>query len=154
MALNKCMFIGRLGADPEIRSTPSGAQVANFRIAVTDTWKDKDGQRQESTEWVTCVAWRKSAEIIQRYLRKGSKVYIEGKMKTRSWEDKKSGGKRYTTEIEVENFEMLDSRPSEGGGEYEQRQGENGSGRQQGGFEDMPSIPEGVSPGDDDLPFN
>ena len=113
MGLNKCMFIGRLGADPEMRTTPNGAQVCNFRIAVTERWKDKDGSKQEKTEWVTCVAWRKQAEIAGKYLRKGSQVYVEGKFQTRSFEDKNGGGKRYTTEIEVSEFQMLDARPSD-----------------------------------------
>lgn len=153
MGLNKCMFIGRLGADPEVRETPN-AQVANMRIAVTDTWKDKNGQKQESTEWVPCVAWRKQAEIAQRFLRKGSKIYVEGKWKTRSWEDKNGGGKRYTTEVEVDRFEMLDGKPSEGGqGGYDDYSG----GRSSHGadHDGIPAVPAGVMPGgDDDLPFN
>ena len=93
-SLNKVMLIGNLGADPEIRNTPGGAQVANFRVACTENWTDQSGQRQERTEWVTIVAWRKQAEIAQRFLRKGSRVYVEGKLQTRTWEDKNGGGKR------------------------------------------------------------
>lgn len=154
-SLNKCMFIGRLGADPEIRSTGGG--VANFRIACTQTWKDKNtGERHESTEWVTCVAWRGLAEIASKYLKKGSTVYIEGKLKTRSWEDKNGGGKRYATEIEVADLKMLDSRPSESGyGSYSGNGGNRGNhgGRQDQGS--LPDMPGDITPGsgDDDLPF-
>jgi single-strand DNA-binding protein len=119
-SLNKVMLIGNLGADPEIRNTPNGAQVANFRVACTENWTDQSGQRQERTEWVTIVAWRKQAEIAQKYLRKGSKVYVEGKLQTRSWEDKNGGGKRYATEVLCDYFLMLDGRPGGGeGGGYE-----------------------------------
>lgn len=119
-SLNKVMLIGNLGADPEIRNTPGGAQVANFRVACTENWTDQAGQKQERTEWVTIVAWRKQAEIAQKYLRKGSKVYVEGKLQTRSWEDKNGGGKRYATEVLCDHFLMLDGRPQGGGeGGYE-----------------------------------
>ena len=110
-SLNKVMLIGNLGADPECRNTPNGALVANFRIACTETWKDQSGQKQERTEWVTIVAWKVTAEIAQRFLRKGSKVYVEGKLQTRMWEDKNGGGKRYATEILCDNFIMLDGKP-------------------------------------------
>lgn len=109
-SLNKVMLIGNLGADPEVRNTPSRALVANFRIACTESWKDTNGQRQERTEWVTIVAWKGLADIAQKYLRKGSKVYVEGKLQTRQWEDKNGGGKRYATEVLCENFLMLDGK--------------------------------------------
>lgn len=157
-SLNKCIFIGRLGADPEIRSTGS-ANVANFRIACTETWKDKGtGERHENTEWVTCVAWRGLAEIASKYLKKGSTVYIEGKFKTRSWEDRNGGGKRYATEIEVVDLKMLDSRPSESG--YGNYSGNGGSRGNRGGRQDqgsLPDMPGDITPGsgddDHDLPF-
>ena len=101
-SLNKVMLIGNLGADPDVRTTPNGAQVANFRVACTESWTDQSGQKQERTEWVTIVAWKKLSEIIQRFLRKGSKVYVEGKLQTRTWEDT-NGGKRYATEVLCEN---------------------------------------------------
>lgn len=109
-SLNKVQLIGNLGADPEIRATPGGAQVANFRVACAETWRDASGQRQTRTEWVTVVAWRQQAEIAQKCLRKGSKVYVEGKLQTRTWEDKQSGGKRYATEVLCDRFMMLDGR--------------------------------------------
>ena len=134
-SLNKVQLIGNLGSDPEIRSTPNGAQVATFRVACSETWKDQSGQRQERTEWVTCVAWRAQAEIAQKYLRKGSKVYVEGKLQTRTWEDKNVGGKRYATEVLVDRFLMLDGR--QGGGE---------------GYAEHPADPQPQQSGDD-LPF-
>lgn len=109
-SLNRWTGIGNLGADPEIRSTPNGAKVANFRAACSESWKDQSGQRQERTEWVTCVAWKVTAEIVEKYVRKGSKVYVEGKLQTRTWEDKNGGGKRYATEVLVERIMMLDGR--------------------------------------------
>lgn len=111
-SINKVMLIGNLGSDPEIRATPNGAKVANFRVACTESWKDQSGQKQERTEWVTCVAWKVQADIAEKYLRKGSKLYVEGKLQTRQWEDKQGGGKRYATEVQVERFMMLDGRPS------------------------------------------
>ena len=134
-SLNKVQLIGNLNSDPEIRSTPSGSQVANFRVACSESWKDQSGQRQERTEWVTCVAWRAQAEIAQKYLRKGSKVYVEGKLQTRTWEDKNVGGKRYATEVLVDRFLMLDGR--QGGGE---------------GYAEHPADPQPQQSGDD-LPF-
>jgi single-strand DNA-binding protein len=115
------MIIGNLGADPEVRNTPNGAPVANFRVACTETWKDQSGQKQERTEWVTIVAWKGLAEIAQKYMRKGSKVYVEGKLQTRTWEDKNGGGKRSTTEIVAENIVLLDGRPT--GSDYAQEDG-------------------------------
>ena len=109
-SLNRWIGIGNLGSDPEVRSTPNGAHVATFRVACSESWKDQSGQRHERTEWVTCVAWRQLAEIAQKYLRKGSKVYVEGKLQTRSWDDKNSGGKRYATEVLADRLLMLDGR--------------------------------------------
>lgn len=114
-SLNKVMLIGNLGADPEVRNTPNGSQVANFRIACTESWTDQAGQRQERTEWVTVVAWKKLAEVAQKYLRKGSKVYVEGKLQTRQWEDRNGGGKRFATEVQCDDLKMLDAPPQRGG---------------------------------------
>lgn len=113
-SLNKVMLIGNLGADPEVRSTPNGSQVATFRVACTESWKDQSGQRQERTEWVTVVAWKKQAEIAQKFLRKGSRVYVEGKLQTRTWDDKATGAKRYATEVLCDHFIMLDGVPKDG----------------------------------------
>lgn len=108
--LNKCLFIGRLGADPDVRYMPNGKAVANFRIAVGSSWKDKQtGDKKEQTEWVSIVAFDKLGEICAEYLRKGSQVFIEGAMRTRKWADKE-GKDRYTTEIIASQMQMLGGR--------------------------------------------
>ena len=104
--VNKVMLIGRLGADPEIRYTPSGAEVATFRMATSESWTNKNGEKEERTEWHRIVAWRNLAKICGEYLSKGKLVYIEGKIRTRAWEDKE-GNKRSTTEIEATEMKML-----------------------------------------------
>ncbi|MBL7950528.1 MAG: single-stranded DNA-binding protein [Flavobacteriales bacterium] len=109
--VNKVILIGNLGADPEIRHLQNGASVANFRLATSETYKDKTtGERREQTEWHNVVAWRGLAEITEKYLRKGSKVYVEGKLRTRQWQDK-DNNTRYTTEIVADEMTLLD-RPS------------------------------------------
>lgn len=113
--INKVILIGNLGADPEIRYTQEGTSVATFNIATTERWTDKSGEKQESTEWHRVVAWRRLAEICGEYLHKGSKVYIEGKLQTRKWQDQ-SGNDKYTTEIVAREMKMLDSRGDGGGG--------------------------------------
>jgi single-strand DNA-binding protein len=159
-SLNKVMLIGNLGADPEIRNTPNGAQVANFRIACTENWTDQSGQRQERTEWATIVAWRKQAEIAQKYLRKGSKVYVEGKLQTRQWEDKNGGGKRYATEILCDYFIMLDGRPQGDGAGFDAGGGggrtarSTGMGRTEGPSDFGDYTPPASTGMDDDLPFD
>ncbi len=105
-SLNQCQFIGNLGHSPEIKYTASGVAVANFSIAVSEKWKNKDGEKQESTEWVRCVAWKRLAEVCGEYLGKGSSVWVSGKMQTRKWEDK-DGNNRYATEIQVRELRML-----------------------------------------------
>ena len=109
--LNKVMLIGRLGRDPETRFTSSGKAVANFTIATDETYTDASGQKQKKTEWSRCVAWGKTAEIAQQYLKKGSLVYIEGKLQSREWEDKRDGAKKTVTEIVVGNLTMLGGKP-------------------------------------------
>ncbi|MCB9183039.1 MAG: single-stranded DNA-binding protein [Flavobacteriales bacterium] len=112
--VNKVILIGNLGADPEVRHLQNGAAVANFRIATSETYKDRQtGEKREQTEWHSIVAWRGLAEITERYLRKGSKVYVEGKLRTRQWQDK-DGNTRYTTEVHADEMTMLD-RASGGG---------------------------------------
>ena len=105
--VNKVILIGNLGSDPEVKYTPSGVPVANVSLATNESWTDRNGERQERTEWHRLVIWRKLAEIVGQYLRKGSKIYIEGKLQTRSWEDQ-NGQKRYTTEVVANSMEMLD----------------------------------------------
>lgn len=109
MNLNKAMIIGNLTRDPEVRTTPQGTSVASFGVATNFVWKDANGQKQEKAEFHNVVAWRKLADIIGQYLKKGSKVYIEGRLQTRDWTGQ-DGVKRYRTEIIAENMIMLDSR--------------------------------------------
>lgn len=114
--VNKVILIGNLGKDPEVRHLESGASVANFPIATTESYKDKSGNRQDQTEWHNIVLWRGLADISEKYLKKGSQVYIEGKLRSRSWEDKE-GNTRYITEIVGDQMTMLGggNRNSEGG---------------------------------------
>jgi single-strand DNA-binding protein len=104
------MLIGNLGADPEVRFTSNGTTVAIFRVATTEKWTSKSGEAQQQTEWHNIVAWRRLAEICGEYLTKGSRVYIEGKLQTRKWQDQ-NGNNRYTTEIVVKEMKMLSPRP-------------------------------------------
>jgi single-strand DNA-binding protein len=104
--VNKVILVGNLGKDPEVRHLEGGAAVANFPLATTETYKDKSGQRQEQTEWHNIVVWRGLAEVAEKFLKKGMTIYIEGKLRTRSWDDKE-GNKRYTTEVVGDTFTIL-----------------------------------------------
>ncbi|QNM96012.1 single-stranded DNA-binding protein [Chitinimonas koreensis] len=116
-SLNKVLLIGNLGRDPEMRYMPDGAAICNFSIATTETWKDKNsGQKQEKTEWHNIVMYRRLAEIAGQYLKKGSSVYIEGRLQTRKWQDKNTGQDRYTTEILADEMKMLGGRAGSGMG--------------------------------------
>jgi single-strand DNA-binding protein len=107
--INKVILVGRLGRDPEVRYTPNGVPVANFSIATSEEWKDKEsGEKRERTEWHRIEAWRRLGEICGDYLNKGKLVYIEGKLQTDAWEDR-DGNKRYTTKVIAQNLQMLDS---------------------------------------------
>lgn len=134
--INKAILIGNLGADPEVRYTQSGTAVANFNLATTEVWM-KDGQKQERTEWHRIVAFARLGEICGEYLSKGSKVYIEGRIQTRQWEDK-DGNKRYTTEIVARDMKILT--PKGGGG-----------GTPGGGYDEEPPMSEPIM--GDDVPF-
>jgi single-strand DNA-binding protein len=121
--INKVILIGNLGNDPDTKYMPSGGAVTNVSLATSETWKDKQtGQAQERTEWHRVVFFNRLAEIAGEYLRKGSKVYIEGSLRTRKWQDKTSGQDRYTTEIVASEMQMLDGRGEQQGG-YDQSQG-------------------------------
>ena len=135
--VNKVMLIGRLGADPEVRYTSSGTPVANFNIATTERFTNKAGEKEERTEWHRIVAWSRLAEICQEYLAKGKLVYIEGKLRTRAWDDRE-GIKRYTTEILSQTVQMLDRA---GAGNASSNAGKPSR------FDDGPVPP------DDDIPF-
>lgn len=110
--INKVFIIGNLGQDPDVRYMTNGNAVANFSVATSETWKDRNtGQKKEETEWHTCVCFGRQAEIAAEYLRKGSKVFVEGKIKTEKWQDRE-GNTRYATKIHVRGFQMLDARRS------------------------------------------
>ena len=111
-SVNKVILVGRLGKDPEVKYTQGGTAVAKFTMATNEVWKDQSGEKQERTEWHNIVAWTRLAEICGQYLTKGSRVYIEGRLQTRSWEDKE-GKKRYTTEIRADNMVMLSGKTDE-----------------------------------------
>ncbi|TMG91851.1 MAG: single-stranded DNA-binding protein [Betaproteobacteria bacterium] len=112
-SVNKVILVGNLGRDPETRYTTSGDAVTNIRVATTDTWKDKNGEKQERTEWHTVVFFGRQAEIAGEYLKKGRQVYVEGRLQTRKWQDKE-GQDRYTTEIVADRMQMLGSREGSG----------------------------------------
>jgi single-strand DNA-binding protein len=114
--INKVILVGRLGKDPEIRSTPQGSTVAKFTVATDEKFTDREGNKQERTEWHNIAAWGKLGEICGQYLKKGKLVYIEGSIRTDSWDDKESGQKKYRTEIIANTMKMLDRRGDEGGG--------------------------------------
>ena len=135
-SVNKVILVGNLGTDPEIRYTPSGTAVANFSLATHEQWTNKDGEKGERTQWHRIVAWGRLGEICGEYLKKGSPVYIEGRIQTRAWEDR-DGNKRYTTEIIAQAMQMLSSR----------REGQAQSPEERYPIEEPISIP------DDDIPF-
>lgn len=148
--VNKVILIGNLGKDPEVRYMPSGGAVANVTLATSEAWKDKQsGEKQERTEWHNVVFYNRLAEIVGEYLKKGSKVYVEGSLRTRKWQDKNTGTDRYTTEIIANDMQMLDSRGGAGGGE--------GHGGSAGRAHAAPAAREhaaaGVDDFDDDIPF-
>jgi single-strand DNA-binding protein len=156
--VNKVILVGNLGADPETRSMPSGMTVTNIRIATSESWKDKaSGAQQERTEWHSVALFGRLGEIAAEYLRKGSQVFVEGKIRTRKWQDKQ-GNDRYTTEVIADNMQMLGARGSGGGG--------GGAGGGGGGMDrgapsapprddyDQSSAPQGGKEDfDDDIPF-
>lgn len=144
-SVNKAIILGNLGRDPEVRSTSSGQMVANFSIATNRVYTDRDGQRQEQTEWHNIVAWGRLAEIAEQYLKKGNQVYIEGRIQTRSWEDQ-SGETRRTTEIVVQEMQMLGGPRGDFDREGSEAAGDDVAGSAGGG----PGV---VAEEDEDLPF-
>src|SRR5688572_20849807 len=114
--VNKVILVGNLGKDPEIQYLDNNVSLARFTLATNDSYKDKDGNRVDQTEWHNVVAWRGLAKIAEDFLKKGSRIYLEGKIRTRSWEDKQSGEKKYATEIVADNFIMLDKKADDGSG--------------------------------------
>jgi single-strand DNA-binding protein len=151
MSVNKVILVGNLGKDPEVRYTASGTAVANFTLATSERFKDRDGNPQERTEWHNIVAWRQLAEICGKYLVKGKQVYIEGKIQTRAWEDR-DGNKRYTTEIVADQMQMLGRAGDENS--YNQRREPRQEQRQAPRPQQQPAAPSAPQNDFDDVPFN
>jgi len=152
--INKVIIVGNVGGDPETRYMPSGSAVTNLTIATNESWKDKQtGEQKERTEWHRVAMFNRLAEIAAEYLRKGSQVYIEGKLRTRKWQDK-SGNDRYTTEIIADEMQMLGGRGGSGGGNFGDGPPPSGGG-QQGGSGGGGNAPpqQGPDDFDDDIPF-
>lgn len=155
-SLNRVMLIGRLGKDPELQYTQSGQPVCSMSLATDESYKDKDGNKVDKTEWHRLQAWGKTAELMAKSLKKGSLIYVDGKLQTRSWEDQQ-GQKRYTTEIVVRNMQFLESRgtggvPAPGDQDAPPRQASGGRGRQAQDEGDGPAFPSEAG-GMDDVPF-
>jgi single-strand DNA-binding protein len=150
-SVNKVILVGNLGRDPETRYTTGGDAVTNIRVATTDTWKDKNGEKQERTEWHTVVFFGRQAEIAGEYLKKGRQVYIEGRLQTRKWQDKE-GQDRYTTEIVADRMQMLGSREGSGAPapEYAER---NAAAEPRATAKAAGGAKKNVDDLDDDIPF-
>ena len=152
-SVNKVILLGNVGKDPEIRSTPGGAIVASFGLATSDRFQDAQGNWQDRTEWHNLVAFKRTAEIVRDYVKKGTKLYIEGKLQTRSWDDKESGQKRYKTEVVVFDLSLLSGRDEGSGGSRAA-----GSGSSAASFDQRPpagqdDIAQSTEISDDDIPF-
>lgn len=151
--INKVIIVGNLGQDPETRHMPSGGAVTNVSIATSETWKDKQtGEQKENTEWHRVVFFNRLAEIAGEYLKKGSKVYVEGRLQTRKWQGQ-DGQDRYTTEIVANEMQMLDSRGGGGGGGDYGGGGMGGSQQSAPQSEGTPAQPKNFDDFDDDIPF-
>jgi single-strand DNA-binding protein len=157
-SVNKVILLGNVGKDPEIRSTAGGTMVANFTLATSDRQKDAQGNWQDRTEWHNLVAFTRTAEIIRDYVKKGSKLYIEGRIQTRSWDDKETGAKKYRTEIIVNDLSLLSGRDDSGGGGFS-RGGSSSSAGSSASFDQRPQgggpddLAQSTEISDDDIPF-
>lgn len=163
-SLNKVTLIGNLGNDPELRSTTGGNRVASFSLATSRQWNNQSGEKQEKTEWHKCVVWNTKgsqlADIVEKYVKKGDKIYVEGRIEYRQWQDKENQT-RYTTEINVRELIMLGSRGGGGGGDFESagaapsraRPTEKAKSAAAGGGGDFEDFPGALEDEDDDLPF-
>ena len=151
-SVNKVILIGNLGKDPEVKYTPQGTAVAKITLATNERYKDKGGEWQDRTEWHNVVLWQRQAEIAGEYLKKGSKVYIEGRLQTRSWDDKQTNQKKYMTEVVCQDLVLLSGRGEGGGGDYSSsRATSSGS-----NFDQRAPEPEHAGAGpitDEDIPF-
>jgi single-strand DNA-binding protein len=165
-SVNKVILLGTLGKDPELKYTPQGTAVAKFSMATNSSYKDKQsGEWKEQTEWHNIVAWQRTAEIAAEYLKKGRQVYIEGRLQTRSWDDKESGQKKYMTEVIVNELVLVGGRPEGSGGEgggrargaasggshFDQRTPSGGSGGSEDNFSQAPANSLEIT--DEDIPF-
>ena len=153
-SVNKAILIGNLGKDPEVRYMPSGEAIANITLATTDTWKDKSGEKQERTEWHRVSFFGRQAEVVGEYLKKGSQIYVEGRIQTRKWQDKE-GQDRYTTEIVADRMQMLGSKTS-GGGSFEvveNKPAASSSGGAAAPAKAAPAAKGSFDNFDDDIPF-
>jgi single-strand DNA-binding protein len=158
-SVNKAILIGNLGKDPEVRYMPSGEAIANITLATTDTWKDKSGEKQEKTEWHRVSFFGRQAEVVGEYLKKGSQIYVEGRIQTRKWQDKE-GQDRYTTEIVADRMQMLGGKSS-GGGSFEVVENERSESRPSRPAASSGAAPAKATPAakssfdnfDDDIPF-
>ena len=155
-SVNKVILLGNLGKDPELKYTPQGTPVAKFSLATNERFKDKDGNWQDRTEWHNVTAWARTAEIAGEYLKKGSKVYIEGSLRTHSWDDKQTGQKKYMTEIIVNDLVLLSGR-SEGAGAGDFSGGSRASSAGGNNFDQRTPEPEHATASgpitDEDIPF-
>jgi single-strand DNA-binding protein len=156
-SVNKVILIGNLGRDPETRYMPDGGAITNISVATTDVWKDKNGEKQEKTEWHRVAFFGKLAEIAGEYLKKGSQVYVEGRLQTRKWQDK-DGADKYTTEVIADRMQMLGSRQGMGGGAGAAAERSGGEEREGGGAARGAAKPAAKAGGkfddfEDDIPF-
>jgi single-strand DNA-binding protein len=147
-SVNKVILLGNVGKDPEIKSTPGGTMIANLTLATSDRFQDQGGNWQDRTEWHNLVAFKRTAEIIRDYVKKGSKLYIEGKIQTRSWDDKETGAKRYRTEIIVNDLSLLSGREEGSSGGRS-----SGSSYDQRGPVAVDDVSHSTEISDDDIPF-
>jgi single-strand DNA-binding protein len=156
-SVNKVILLGNVGKDPEIRSTPGGTMVATFGLATTDRQKDQQGNWQDRTEWHNLVAFGRVAEIIRDYVKKGHKLFVEGALRTSSWDDKQSGQKRYKTEIIVNDLSLLSGRDDASGGGYSRGAGASSAATSASSYDQRPApVPDDYAQtqiSDDDIPF-
>ncbi len=150
--VNKAILIGNLGKDPDLSYTQSGTARCKFSLATTESYTTGSGERQDRTEWHNIIVWGKQAEVVSKFLQKGRKVYLEGRIQTRSWDDEQSGQKRYMTEINAQKVVFLGGRNEGGGGGQGGGYPDRGGQRPSGGYDQGPP-PSNLGPDDDDIPF-
>ena len=150
-SVNKVILVGNLGKDPEVKYTPNGVPVAKFSLATNERYKDKGGEWQDRTEWHNIVAWQRLAEIVGEYVKKGSKIYIEGRLQTSSWEDKQSGEKKYRTEVIASDLVLLGGRSEGGDHEGRSSRGAAASFDQRSQHSDEHALSAEIT--DEDIPF-